>query len=105
MGYGCGVSVLTVARLTMSAVFAIGVVLSAVSDNLLLAIAFVFVAGLGLTAAIRRRPAWRAELIDVRTDRARFRRETLKDLAYYAAFAITAGIVVGVLQEARILPT
>jgi hypothetical protein len=76
----------------------------AFTGNFLIAVAIAVVGGTGLTAAIQRRPEWRAELIELRRDRARFRRETLKDLAFYLGFIVAAGIIQGLLESAGILP-
>lgn len=101
--YGCRVSFLVIYRVTMAGLLSMAVIFSWIGVNFVVVLGFVLIAGLGLTAAMRGRPAWRAELIELRRDPVRFRRETRRDLVFYVTFLVLAGVISALLANAGII--
>ena len=86
--YGWAVSVLTVYRVAFAAFLVAASVLGWNGVDVTVVLGLAVISALGFVLAVRLRPAWRTELLEIRRDPVRLRQETRKDLAYFGAFLV-----------------
>jgi hypothetical protein len=90
-------------RLTMAGLLSVAVIFSWIGVSFVVVLGFVLITATALIVAMRRRPAWRAELVELRRDPVRFRRETRRDLVLIATFLILAVVISALLANAGVI--